>query len=210
MKRKMTSPSREETLIETTNVCSNIVANRCSLDFQEGVTFTEWSNKGRELGTIINLFVSHVPWWIGDWIIAGESYFPSKYTQALDETMYSKGRLRNCVYVCTNVAKEDRNEDLSFEHHYQIAKLEPEKQRYWLNRASAENWTVKQLRAAVTGKRISTRAVPDNVFHPEVMEKIQDFDLWWDTYDGKAAAMMPQSRQRVIAEAAWTAALKGV
>lgn len=194
------------------NKTSNIHLSPCGMTFSPGMTFTEWADKGKEIGTVVNIFVNHIPWWLGDWIIAGEGYFPDKFSQALDETMYSLGRLRNCVYVCKKVAQNDRRSDLSFEHHYQVAKLPADQQVYWLREASINKWNIRQLRAAILGQTVSTKCVPDDisggmgtdnkteVVECQLMDAVNLFDIEWDGYAGKSMNPLAQMREYDIAK----------
>ena len=206
--------SHSNGLVETTN----IEITPCSMRFGSEITFCEWQDKGKELGTVVKIYSNHVPWWLGDWIIAGEQYFPEKYSQALEETMYTIGRLKNCVYVCRHVPAENRFSELSFEHHYQVAKFDDKKkQREWLEKAIKNHWSVSQLRNAIMGRRVSTRAVPDT--NPVRQEKESEgsvekavlcscrFDVWWDMYDKKSDSPWTQENERKIAKDAWEEAL---
>ena len=205
--------SHSNGLIETTN----IEITPCSMRFGNEITFCEWQDKGKELGTVVKIYSNHVPWWLGDWIIAGERYFPEKYSQALEETMYTIGRLKNCVYVCRHVPVENRFSELSFEHHYQVAKFDATKQRDWLEKAIKKAWSVSQLRNAIMGRRVSTRAVPDTTktersAEVECHAKTNDndnsrFDAWWDNYDKKSQSPWTADHERKIAKDAWNEAL---
>jgi len=84
---------------------------------------------------------------LGDWLNFGENAYGEKYAQALSlwpESTY--GSLANTAYVCSNVPFSCRHENLSFEHHYTVAKLEQDKQKELLDKAEANEWTVGDLR----------------------------------------------------------------
>lgn len=79
------------------------------LTFKEGTPLDEW------LGTIGGLrgrleFNERVlPWIIGDALNFGEHEYGEKYSQALDETRYSVGTLRNFAWVAGQWKPEDRD-----------------------------------------------------------------------------------------------------
>lgn len=122
-----------------------------ALEFNNDTSFDEWQKQGEHLGTVIKLYTNHIRWWLGDWLVFGESRFSDRYSQALDASMYSIGTLRNCVWVCRHVPPENRFASLSFDHHYEVAKLSPEQQNQWLQEAQKNRWTVRELRRALNG-----------------------------------------------------------
>lgn len=150
------------------------------LSFSGAVTFQEWERKGRELNKVVQIFTNHIRWWLGDWIIFGETMYPEKYSQALDEGNYKIGTLRNGVYVCRNVPLSSRNPNLSFEHHYEVAKVkDPEEQKKWLADADMNHWTIRQLRAAIAGNVVENEhEVPDKIEDAEP-KWVWTFEDWW-------------------------------
>lgn len=86
---------------------------------------------------------------IGDGLNWGEGVYGDRYVQAAEATGLSPGTLMNYASVCRNVAKNRRREDLTFGHHAEVAKLEPEQQAAWLQRAVDERWTRSQMRLAI-------------------------------------------------------------
>jgi len=164
---------------------------------QNGLSFgdvgwKDWENAGNEMSRVIGVFNNHLKWWLGDWIIFGENHFPAKYSQALDETMYAIGTLRNCVYVCRNIPIENRNPGMSFEHHYEVAKLPVGDQAEWLAQADCNSWTCRQLRQAINGGKVSTRAVPENIAGKKEVEATTrlKFDEWWAQIGNESVTKM--------------------
>lgn len=136
---------------DAVKVIGNCTLLTNGLQFAGVVPFDEWQKRGQEINTVINVYNSHIQWWLGDWIIYGERHYKDKYSQALDSTMYALGTLRNCVWVCRNVKLENRNQNLSFQHHYEVAALPYDEQKEWLSRAEVNKWNSKQLRMAIKG-----------------------------------------------------------
>lgn len=178
---------------------SSITVTPISCEFN-GTTFEEWQGKGKELTTVIKIYNDNVRWWLGDWIIYGENNFKEKYSQALESDMYAIGTLRNCVYVCRNVPSPNRTSDLSFDHHYIVAKLAEDQQAFWLNEAKAKKWSVRELRRAVYGEKN-----PEEKALPERVEPIPgaDFEAWWD-YRKMEVSNLEQDHDKC--ELAWKAA----
>jgi hypothetical protein len=92
-----------------------------------------------------------VYFWIGDLLNYGETLYGETYTQAIDATGFEYGTLANDKSVARAIPQPIRKSDLSFEHHRAVAKLEPNDQEKWLDKASEEHWTVKELRKELNG-----------------------------------------------------------
>jgi hypothetical protein len=76
------------------------------------------------------------------------------YTQAIEESPYDYGTLRNFVYVAENVRLSLRNDNLSWDHHRAVAPLEPKDQSQFLLEAEQQQWSVKKLRAQVAEYKV--------------------------------------------------------
>ena len=92
------------------------------------------------------------PWWIGDLLNIGEHTYGEKYSQALNDTGFDPGYLRNLSYVCGRVQLSLRSDKLHFSHHVLVASREPDEQKKWIILAVNNKWTVKQMREAMQGK----------------------------------------------------------
>jgi hypothetical protein len=125
-----------------------------SLILRAGLKYDEWESVGKTLRTIEGA----VQWWLGDWVNYGERSYGEKYSQALDETDYSYGTLRDFAWVAHSVEMSRRRDNLSFGHHREVASLLPSDQDRWLTRAANERLTRDQLRAAL--KRPTNKALP--------------------------------------------------
>ncbi len=71
------------------------------------------------------------------------------FAQAMDEIKLDYGTLRIYKYVSASVELSYRDDNLLWQHHRAVAPLEPEKQKYWLDKASELGWKVKDLRRAI-------------------------------------------------------------
>ena len=90
-----------------------------------------------------------VQWIIGDWLNYGERKYGEMYAQAVDETDYKKETLMNAKWVAGKIETSLRREVLTWSHHKEVAKLEPEEQEYWLNEAVEQGYGVRGLRDAI-------------------------------------------------------------
>lgn len=141
-----------------------------SLILSDDITLSEW----KELGQGLKQIEGCVQFWIGDWARFGEKKgFTGKYTDSkvydeLEEiTGLDHGTLKNYKSVSERVESSLRNDDLSFNHHVEVAKLEPEKQVEFLNKASEEKLSVRELREEIkkdTRKELVTPEMPANKY----------------------------------------------
>lgn len=112
-----------------------------------------------------------VHFWIGDLLNYGENKWGEMYTQAIDATNFDYGTLANDKSIAHKVPVENRKSDLSFEHHRIVARLEPEEQQKWLEKAVDEKMTVKELRREVSGRTESDEEKQDSAIQLEVAAK---------------------------------------
>jgi hypothetical protein len=106
------------------------------------LSYEDWLRQGSRLG----LAGRNAAWWVGDWVRYGTARYGSKYTAAARTTGYDRQTLMNMVYVATRYEVSRRRENLSWSHHAELAALHVEDQERWLDRASADRLTVRDLR----------------------------------------------------------------
>lgn len=116
----------------------------------------EWLATGRRLGAIGRCS----QWWIGDWIRYGTSRWGEKYAEAARVTGYDVASLRNMAWVASRFDASLRNDKLTWSHHVLLAPLEPEMQRYWLERAVDKRLSVADLRLELRALREADGTAP--------------------------------------------------
>ena len=106
-------------------------------------------------GEMLNQSAKSSLWWLGDWMIYVKGKcegsdgieFPDVY--ALYES-YSKGYLRNVMWICGVFEPPCRHDNLSFSHHAELASIEDEKEReHWLDEAIKQHYSTKKLRKMI-------------------------------------------------------------
>lgn len=107
------------------------------------LSFAQWIEQGRRIG----LLGRSAAWWIGDWLRYGNVKFGERYARASRATGYDTQTLMNMVYVASRFAPSRRRETLSWSHHAELAARDEDDQDHWLERAEAERWSVRDLRA---------------------------------------------------------------
>jgi hypothetical protein len=121
----------------------------------------DWVAAGRRLGAIGRVS----QWWVGDWIHYGNSKWGEKYAEAARITGYDVASLRNMASVATRFDLSLRSDKLTWSHHVLLASLEPDEQRYWLDRASQERFSVNDLRIEL--RSAGRNSKPTGAGHPD-------------------------------------------
>lgn len=122
------------------------------IEFHQDLSFDEWDDLGTKLAPV-GKSISFI---IGDWINYGQKTFGDKYTEAISRTGMDYGYLRNIAYVARKVDLSCRHDNLGFEHHAVVAKLEPEEQQHWLDMADDNDLSVRRLRKSINLGRLAT------------------------------------------------------
>jgi len=107
-----------------------------------GLSFDQWA----EIGDTLQRMEMAVQFAIGDWINYGEWAYGEQYTQAIRETGRAYQTLLNYAYVARSVKLAQRRDTLTFSHHAEIAKLEPDFQTRFLDHADKYRLSVSELR----------------------------------------------------------------
>jgi len=146
----------------------NATFSKNKLVIHNGITSEEWA----DLGNSLTLIEGSVQFWIGDWARYGEKRgFLQKHTASsvYDELEDITGLSRQTLKDYKSVADRTsslRNDDLTFNHHKEVASLPPPQQEDLLNKASEEKMSVRDLRAAVKvlNQNFNVQPLPNGVF----------------------------------------------
>lgn len=131
------------------------------LILNESISIDEW----KELGSQLKQVEGSVQFWIGDWARFGDKKgFTGKYTDSkvYDELEEITGLDRNTLQQYKSVAENTsctRVQDLSYTHHREVAKLTPEKQTEFLNKASDQKLSVRDLRNEIRKDGVNNQLV---------------------------------------------------
>jgi N6-adenosine-specific RNA methylase IME4 len=122
--------------------------SRVGWELPAQLTGDEWVQCGKWLGKV----EASVQWWLGDWWAYGEHKYGDRVALfqeggPLEEMNF--GTLRTYGWVCRQVPTSNRLDVLTFKHHFHVAALSFDEQRYWLERAVKEGWSSNQLKSAI-------------------------------------------------------------
>jgi hypothetical protein len=110
----------------------------------EGATRNDWE----QIGTLLLRLEGAIQLLIGDWLCEGEWKYNETYQEIATETGYEEKTLRNYRWVAAGVEMSLRRDNLSYTHYSVVAPLDDDQKADLLERASAEGWSVKQLKEA--------------------------------------------------------------
>ncbi|ONI76410.1 hypothetical protein ALI144C_35305 [Actinosynnema sp. ALI-1.44] len=125
------------------------LTKRTSFTLPPGVPMDEWSRIGRQIDTI----AASSSWWLGDWLIYGQSQYPDLYKRAVEQTALDYQTLRNYAWVARQYPVARRRAALSFQHHAELASMTTDEQDQWLDRAEKFGWSRNELRNRVRASR---------------------------------------------------------
>ncbi|XTZ15357.1 LmbU family transcriptional regulator [Micromonospora echinospora] len=100
-------------------------------------------------GRRLSALATSTAWCLGDWILFGQARYGEKYREAVETVGLDYQTLRNYTWVARAVAMPRRRENLSFQHHAEVASLSDTEQDYWLRRAEENRWSRNELRRQV-------------------------------------------------------------
>ncbi len=127
------------------------------LAIPDGTTIDEWS----ELGAQLRQALSSTPWWVGDWLEFARTHYEtdqagnalSTGTAAVNRYLAQLGYEPELTIRYQRVAAKfrpsSRHEDLSWNHHLEVAPLDESDAHRLLNEATVEAWSTRELREHV-------------------------------------------------------------
>jgi hypothetical protein len=124
---------------------------------QEGLSFEEWKEYGRNLGRIEKIYM----WKVGEWWAYGEINYGEKtsITKSDDWDGPSYQTCEDAGWVFKKFHFSRRHENLSWSHHREVAGLDEEDADRFLNDAITHKWSRKELRKQLSdfnGKNIKS------------------------------------------------------
>jgi hypothetical protein len=126
-------------------VDSRAVVKRTCLYLPGNLPLQDWCRIGSELVAVTD----SSSWWIGDWLVYGHDKYPHRYRRAMADTGLDYQTLRNYAWVARAFEPSRRRDNLSFQHHMEVAALPREEQDHWLDFAVRLKWSRNVLRRQV-------------------------------------------------------------
>lgn len=136
-------------MTESEDSVGRLMVTSVGLRFPESLDFAEWAGAGRKLAAI----ASSSRWCLGDWLVYGEHRYAGRYRVVADAVGLEYQTLRNYAWVCRCFDVARRRDDLSFQHHAEVASAPPAEQDRWLELAARYGWSRNDLRTRIRGRR---------------------------------------------------------
>jgi len=118
--------------------------SKTNLTFKREVSKDEWMGVFKALKQVEGC----VQFWIGDCLAYRQQKW-GMYDDIAEETGMDKQTLKDTKWVSQAVETSLRKDNLSFNHHKEVASLAPEKQELFLNKAVEEKLSVRELRSEI-------------------------------------------------------------
>ncbi|RLK25450.1 hypothetical protein DER29_3457 [Micromonospora sp. M71_S20] len=152
-----------------------ILTTRVGLRFPSGITFEQWAEAGPKLSGLVDSFA----WCLGDWLVYGQDKYEGRYAKTVERIGLDYQTLRNYAWVARKFESARRRENLSFQHHAEVASLPPAEQDVWLDRAEERGWSRNQLRRHVQQARgRGTSSQPTGSALPRVQVEEARLECW--------------------------------
>ncbi|WP_422771344.1 LmbU family transcriptional regulator [Plantactinospora sp. WMMC1484] len=152
-----------------------ILTTRVGLRFPSGITFEQWAEAGPKLSSLVDSFA----WCLGDWLVYGQDRYEGRYAKTVERIGLDYQTLRNYAWVARKFESSRRRENLSFQHHAEVASLPPAEQDAWLDRAEGGGWSRNQLRRHVQEARgRGTSSQPTSSALPRVQVEKARLECW--------------------------------
>ncbi|MCX4820179.1 LmbU family transcriptional regulator [Streptomyces sp. NBC_01142] len=125
---------------------------RTRLRLPEDLPLENWCRIGDQILAVSDSSA----WWIGDWLVFGQRKYRDRYQRAMKETLLDYQTLRNYAWVARKFIPQRRRENLTFQHHMEVASLPDDQQDHWLDFAARLKWSKSELR-----RQIKASSAPD-------------------------------------------------
>jgi hypothetical protein len=120
------------------------------------------------LGVRIAGHASASAWWLGDWLVYGQTKYGRRYKDAIAATGLDYQTLRNYAVVARRFEVSRRRDTLTFHHHAELCALPDDEQDVWLDLACAHRWSRNELRRRLRPARAIASGLLAGVLRLEV------------------------------------------
>lgn len=161
-------------MISRTLPQSSVLTDRTSLSLPDELSIEQWLKFGRQIFTLGD----SSSWWLGDWLIYGQTNYPDRYRDALKQTELSYQTLRNYAWIARQFCMNRRRKNLSFQHHAEVVSAPREHQDIWLDRAEKFGWSRNELRKRIKASLQSTSQTNTKEANVQVKIKTENKQHW--------------------------------
>ncbi|MFG1780616.1 LmbU family transcriptional regulator [Micromonospora sp. NPDC049048] len=179
--------------MERGNGGTGILTTRTGLVIPSDLAFDDWADAGFRISRLVDSFA----WCLGDWLIYGQERYERRYAETVERVGLEYQTLRNYAWIARKFPIGRRREELSFQHHTEVAALPEPEQDHWLDLAAEKGWSRNRLRIQLRNhRRAAQRADRKAAELPRVRVSTDRIDTWQ-----KAAAELNTSLDAWIVQA---------
>ena len=109
---------------------------RTSLEMAEDATEADYQQTIQALAQCNEA----LQWWVGDWLVQAGKKYAETYEGWVKGLGWSYGTLRNLKNISANVEMSRRRDNLTFNHHVEVAALPTHEQEHWLAWAATPDY----------------------------------------------------------------------
>jgi hypothetical protein len=153
-----------------------VSARRTYLNLPDRLSIESWCR----IGDQINCIADASAWWLGDWLIYGQDKYPDRYKRAMQRTNLDYQTLKNYAWLARKFEPSRRRDQLSFQHHVEVAARPVPEQDRWLSRAERFGWSRNELRRQLRAQLEQPADTEDE--RPQVLLRLafnkQQVDAW--------------------------------
>lgn len=153
---------------------NQVLMTGVGLRIPTNLSFEDWERAGYQLSGIVNSSL----WCLGDWLVYGKKTYTDRYMRAVRAAGLQYQTLRNYAWVSRRFEWNRRRQQLTFQHHAEVASMPVEKQEMWLDEAERRTWTTKQLRSHIKDRREEERGREAASPIPRIEVVRSRLDLW--------------------------------
>lgn len=152
-----------------------------SMQIPKDLTQDEWAQIGHTLLSV----KSSLSWYLGDWLIHGDSRWEGTYIELAEQFQYEIHTLETYASVCRKIHSSTRVETLSFAHHRYVTKYaDPQVQQRLLLDAIEEKMSTRDFEKYIKtldedGNPIPILESPSDRKPSRIPKKFQSFSKSW-------------------------------
>lgn len=151
-----------------------ILVTGVGLLIPQEVEFGAWEQAGVKIARI----AACSAWCLGDWLVFGEHRYADRYRQVIAAARLDYQTLRNYAWVARRFDLDRRREEVSFQHHAEVAALPAGDQDRWLDLAAGQGWSRNELRRNLRAGRESGRLPARTVALPRMRIPPEHLTRW--------------------------------
>jgi N6-adenosine-specific RNA methylase IME4 len=131
--------------------------SKVGLELPENLSFADWKDIGERLSSV----EQSIMWWIGDWWAYGENRKWGKGEDVAEALGINYQTARDAGWVSNKFELSRRRDNLSWSHHREVARLDPDMADTMLADAGEHNWSRNDLRRHVTQAKITAQLLAE-------------------------------------------------